>query len=193
MQKIIPKLVFPALPRESACACPEGLSKLMSVDLTKIIESLRNELQQYGEMLALLDHQHELVKMCGSDDILHSIAAINTQSANIQSARERREIPQQELAATLGHAEDATFATLLPLLPEHYRPLLGALVQENNELLERVRHRAGENQALLLRSLELMQRFITTLSPDSGRQSTQSASSAVLAMEPGSPLYDAIV
>ena len=67
------------------------------------------------------------------------------------------------------------------MLPEHYRPLLGALVQENNELLERVRHRAGENQALLLRSLELMQRFITTLSPDSGRQSTQSASSAVRA------------
>jgi hypothetical protein len=78
-------------------------------------------------------------------------------------------------------------------LPEHYRPLLGALVQENNELLDRVRRRAGENQSVLLRSLELMQRFITTLSPESGRQSTQSANSAVLAMEPGSPIYDAIV
>jgi len=165
----------------------------MSVDLTKVIEALRNELQQYGEMLAQLDHQQELVKMCGADDILHSIASINAQSANIQSARERRENTQQELAATLGQPEDATFAALLPLLPEPYRPLLGALVQENNELLDRVRRRAGENQALLRRSLELMQRFITTLSPDSGRQSTQSASSAVLAIEPGSPLYDAIV
>jgi hypothetical protein len=165
----------------------------MTVDLTKLIEALRNELQQYGEMLALLDHQQELVKMCGSDDILHSIATINTQSATIQGARERREGSQQELARNLGQPEDATFAALLPLLPEHYRPLVGALVQENNELLQRVRSRASENQSMLRRSLELMQRFITTLSPESGRQSTQSANSAVLAMEPGSPLYDAIV
>ena len=165
----------------------------MTVDLTSIIDALRNELQQYGEMLALLDHQQELVRMRGADDILHSIAAINSQSATIQSARERREAMQRELAETLGQPADATFATLLPLVAEHYRPLVGALVQENNELLQRVRHRAGENQAMLRRSLELMQRFITTLSPESGRQSTQSANSAVMAMEPGSPLYDAIV
>jgi len=165
----------------------------MSFDLTKVIDALRNELQQYGEMLALLDHQNELVKGCGADDILHSIAAINNQSNAIQSARERREAVQQELSTSVDQPRDSTFAALLPLLPDHYQPLIGALVQENNELLERVRHRAGENQAVLLRSLELMQRFITTLSPESGRQSTQSANSAVLAMEPGSPLYDAIV
>ena len=165
----------------------------MTSDLTKIIESLRNELQQYGEMLALLDHQQELVRMHGADDILHSIASINSQSATIQAARERRETCQQELACALEQPADATFANLLPLLPEHYRPLVGALVQENNELLQRVRKRASENQAMLRRSLELMQRFITTLSPESGRQSTQNANSAVLAIEPGSPLYDAIV
>ena len=165
----------------------------MSVDLTKVIEALRNELQQYGEMLPLLDHQQELVRMRGADDILHSIASINTQSATIQSARERREAAQQELARSLGQPLDSTFATLLALVPDHYRPLVGALVQENNELLQRVRNRAAENQSMLRRSLELMQRFITTLSPESGRQSTHSANSAVLAIEPGSPLYDAIV
>lgn len=165
----------------------------MTVDLTKVIEALRNELQQYGEMLALLDHQQELVRMCGADDILRSIETVNTQCATIQSARERREAAQQELAHTLDQPETATFASLLPLLPEHYRPLVGALVQENNELLQRVRHRASENQSLLKRSLDLMQRFITNLSPESGGQTTESANNAVLAMEPGSPLYDAIV
>src|ERR1044071_6032222 len=88
----------------------EDISLFMTPNLAKIIESLRNELQQYGEMLALLDHQQELVRMRGADDILHSIASINAQSANIQSARERRENTQQELAATLGQPQDATFA-----------------------------------------------------------------------------------
>jgi len=134
-----------------------------------------------------------LVRMHGADDILHSIASINSQSITIQAARERREASQQELARTLDQPVDATFASLLPLLPEHYRPLIGALVQENNELLQTVRKRASENQAMLRRSLELMQRFITTLSPESGHQSAQSANSAVLVIEPGSPLYDAIV
>ena len=165
----------------------------MTVDLTKIIEALRNELQQYGEMLALLDHQQELVRMCGADDILHSIETVNSQCATIQNARERRETVQQELARTLDQPETATFASLLPLLPEHYRPLVGALVQENNELLQRVRHRASENQSLLRRSLDLMQRFITTLSPESGRPPGETGTNAVLAIEPGSPLYDAIV
>src|SRR5205814_1595606 len=146
------------------------ISLFMTPNLEKIIESLRNELQQYGEMLALLDHQQELVRMRGADDILHSIASINTQSATIQAARERREAAQQYLARSLGQPLDSTFATLLPLVPDHYRPLVGALVQENNELLQRVRHRAAENQSILRRSLELMQRFITTLSPESGRQ-----------------------
>ena len=54
----------------------------MTAPLDNLIEALRNELQQYGEMLALLDHQRELVKQRGSDDILHSIAAISTQSAS---------------------------------------------------------------------------------------------------------------
>src|SRR5438046_1212097 len=121
----------------------------MMVQLTTIIDSLRNELQQYGEMLALLDHQQELVRMCGSEDILHSIAAINAQSHQIQTARERRESTLEELALSLGQPEETTFAALLPLIPNHYQPLISALLQENNELLERVRERAFENQSML--------------------------------------------
>ena len=163
------------------------------VQLTTIIESLRNELQQYGEMLALLDHQQELVRMCGSEDILHSITAINNQSQNIQNARERREGYQQELARALGHTEETTFAELLPLLPDHYRPLVGALVEENNRLLERVRERALENQEMLRRSVELMQRFITTLATDSETTGADNSDTTLFMIEPSSSLYEAIV
>lgn len=139
---------------------------MMSV-LQQLIEALRNELQQYGEILALLDHQKEIVMLRGADKILHSISAINTQSATIQTAREKRAAYQRHLAETLGHPADSTFAKLVPLMPDEYRPLVTALVQENNELLLRVRQRAEQNHVLLEHSLELMQRFITTLNtPD---------------------------
>src|SRR5216683_1789195 len=101
--------------------------------------------------------------------------------------------PSRPGKQTMIQPDDSTFAQLMPLLPAHYRPLVGALVQENNELLERVRQRAQRNQHLLRRSLELMQRFITTLSPQDHAAAPAMAENSVLAVEAGLPLYDAIV
>ena len=52
-----------------------------------LIDALRSELQQYGEILALLDQQHEAVMVQGVDDILGTIASIHALSAAIQAAR----------------------------------------------------------------------------------------------------------
>jgi hypothetical protein len=160
--------------------------------LEKLIEALRNELQQYGEMLALLDHQQEMIRLRGADDILHTLSAINTQSASIVSARQNRQTLQQKLAWSLQQPHDSTFAHLLPMLPEHYQLLISALVQENNELLERVSARAQENQKLLHRSLELMQRFITTLSPEAPPIRIHETESQMLTAESETTFYEAI-
>ena len=159
--------------------------------LQKVIESLRDELQQYGEILALLDRQQELVILSGAEDLNHSIAAIHAQSALIQRSREDRQGAQSTLARALSQSEDATFADLIPLLPEPYRPLVAALVQENNELLLRVRQRAQQNQVMLVRSLDLMQHFINSLvPPEQLRRLTNPE--PIVALEPASQLYEAI-
>ena len=62
----------------------------------------------------------------------------------------------------------ASFAELVPLLPPDYQPLLMALVDENNELLFRVRRRARQNHVMLKRSVELMQQVMNSLSPPEG-------------------------
>src|SRR5688572_11755528 len=152
--------------RANAC-CLQGRLLLsafaMIVDLQNVIQALRNELHQYGEMLALLEQQQQVAQHSGTEEILRSISHINHQSSSIQLARERRKAAQRQLAAALQQDDHATFSTLVPLLPNSYQPMVSALVQENTELLVRVRERAQANQLLLRRSLELMQRFITTL------------------------------
>ena len=167
--------------------------KQMLVFLQNVIEALRNELQQYGEMLALLDHQRRVALKSGAEEMLNSISAINAQSASIQTARERRQASQEALAQVLRQPETARFSDLLPLLPDSYQPLVGALVQENNELLAQVRIRAQENQRLLRRSVELMQRFITTLAPEEQKAQTGGSETTVLTLEPSSSLYAALV
>ena len=52
-----------------------------------LVGALREELQEYGEMLALLDRQQEQVKARAADQIFQSISQIQAQAAAIQSAR----------------------------------------------------------------------------------------------------------
>lgn len=137
----------------------------MIANLENLIHALREELQQYGEMLARLDQQQECMMNRATDDVLASISAIQAQAAAIEEARRLRETNRQALAVALGLAADAPFGQILPLLPGDYRPLVEALVQENNELLVRIQHRARQNHLLFRRSIELMQRFLGNFMP----------------------------
>lgn len=137
----------------------------MIVNLQTLITALREELHEYGEMLARLDEQQELVMRRDADGILQSVATIQEQGLVIQRAREARTARQQELALKLGVAGDSEFSQLVLHMPEDYRPLVNALVGENNALLARIQQRARQNHLLLRQSLELMQRFLSTLFP----------------------------
>jgi hypothetical protein len=137
----------------------------MIANLQNLIAALREELHEYGEMLARLDEQQELVMKRDAEGVLASVSTIQDQSAAIQRARELRETRQNELAQHLGMESKSEFSTIVPRLPEDYRPLLNALVAENNALLTRIQHRARQNHLLLRQSLDLMQRFLTTLFP----------------------------
>jgi flagellar biosynthesis/type III secretory pathway chaperone len=130
-----------------------------------LIGALREELQQYGEMLALLDQQHQYIMVRAAQEVFHSICPIKLQGAVIQSARAHREKCRSGSALILQQCDSAGFSVLIPLFPPDYRPLITALVDENNELLLRVRKRARQNHLLLSRSLELMQGLLNTLFP----------------------------
>jgi flagellar biosynthesis/type III secretory pathway chaperone len=133
--------------------------------LQNLIAALREELHEYGEMLARLDEQQELVMRREADGILQSVATIQDQGVVIQRARQIREDRQNELAQKVGLTAPAEFSQMLPRMPEDYRPLVDALVQENNALLMRIQQRARQNHMLLRQSLDLMQRFLSTLFP----------------------------
>jgi flagellar biosynthesis/type III secretory pathway chaperone len=133
--------------------------------LEPLITALREELQQYGEMLALLDRQQEQVKARAAAEIFQSISLIQAQATAIQSAREHREKCRGAAALACRQPDNASFTRLIPLLPPDYRPLLRALVDENNHLLGRIHQRARQNHVLLRRSVELMQELLRTLFP----------------------------
>ncbi len=119
-------------------------------------------------------------------------AAIESQAALIEEARRERELCRAHLARSLGAPADASFDHLLPLLPEDYRPLIRALVEENNELLTRVRARSRQNHLLLSRTVELMQRLMGSLFAAKGG-GTYSGDGALLGSRaPARRMYEAV-
>jgi len=133
--------------------------------LEPLIEALREELQHYGEALALLNEQQELIVQRSAGDLFNSINAIQNQALVMVAARDKRSSLQRALALEIGLADGATLGDLIKRLPPQYQPLVQALLQENNELLFRVQQRARQNHILLSRSLELMQDLIRSLLP----------------------------
>jgi flagellar biosynthesis/type III secretory pathway chaperone len=133
--------------------------------LSNLIEALREELKHYGEMLALLDQQQSSVVQRHASELLQNVASINAQADVIAAARREREQHQRHVARQSDLPEDADFAAIIPQLPADYRPLVQALVQENNELLVRVHQRTRQNHLLLSHAVELLQQLINTVFP----------------------------
>jgi flagellar biosynthesis/type III secretory pathway chaperone len=164
----------------------------MNDALHNLIEALREELREYGGMLALLEQQQEQVVGRAADELLQTVTAVNRQGDVLQRARQERERRRRELCAALAIPLDTPLKDLSAHLPENYRPLVQALLEENNALLARVQQRARQNFLLLRRSLELVRNLIATLCPalrattyagDGGMRTSWAA---------GQSLYDAV-
>jgi hypothetical protein len=101
----------------------------MVVTLEQFIDALRNELQQYGEMLALLEAQGGALNRHGTHSVAASVSSLTAHGATIECARRTRETLQRKVAWSLGVAEEQTVQQLVRLVPEEYRPLLEAMEQ----------------------------------------------------------------
>src|SRR5207247_519512 len=116
----------PTPPRKHRCLTGSGMcSRLgvlschgpMTATLEQVIEALRNELQQYGEMLALLEAQQDIVSRREPHSVLKSISAVEAQNTAIETARRQREVSQRQLAWALGRVEGESFPQLLSSIP----------------------------------------------------------------------------
>jgi flagellar biosynthesis/type III secretory pathway chaperone len=160
--------------------------------LPNLIEALREELKQYGEMLARLDQQQNLVMLRQTCDLMQNVATVNAQAATIAAARREREQHQRHIARRLNLPESAGFTAIVPLLPPDYRPLVQALVQENNELLIRVQQRARQNHLLLSHAVELMQQLINSIFPGAAPTTYNEAGRVPGTGMPQQALYQAV-
>lgn len=159
--------------------------------IEQLVEDLRTELKEYGEMLALLQEQQEHLMARRVDGVMNGVELIDAHTLVLKHTRATREGAQCLLARAAGHPECTDILVLVQYLPGPYRPLLEALVAENNHLLSRVQKRGRQNYLMLSRALELMQQFINSLTPGHN-VIAYGGNGAIFANPPSHALYEAI-
>ena len=134
--------------------------------IEQLIERLRDELKQYGELLALLDQQQELVMKRDADGIQSTAEQIDQQSTVLEELKSTRKEVQSKLARSVELETVDSFEEIIPLLPREYQPLISALVEDNNHSIQRIGRLARQNHLLLTRSIEMVGSLIRSVCPD---------------------------
>jgi flagellar biosynthesis/type III secretory pathway chaperone len=139
----------------------------MNEELNSLITALREELTQYGEVLALMQEQQQFIINRSANELLLNLNVVNEQMEKVSVARNHREACRRALVATLNATEETTFYQMTEMLPSEVQPLLKALVEEINQLLQHIQKWLRQNHMLLSRSLDLMKQIMKGMFPSS--------------------------
>lgn len=151
----------------------------MNISWEFITECLRNELQEYGALLALFEEQQANLLRSDADQVSALASSIEEQALGTHTCRERREQCVREFAAKCGCPAEATLRQMLKHFPADVQPLIGALVDEINHLIHRIRRGARQNQMLLSRTVEAHEEALRILMPDMFKARTYSYRGAI--------------
>lgn len=132
-------------------------------DVERLIGAMREELHVYGGMLLTLDCQHSTTAQRAGSPLHETLRALEFQTDEVRRTRNRSQSLREALCLSLKIGGQAITSEIMTRLPEDYRPLLNALMDENNELFRRVQKMTLENVLLLNHSVEAMQRMLGRL------------------------------
>jgi flagellar biosynthesis/type III secretory pathway chaperone len=143
-----------------------------------LVDALRAELQEYGALRNILDEQQKAIFARDADKVAESNKAIDIQIEAAARLRQARERVQITAAKEMNLPLKSTVAELSKAYPEAARPLLKALADEINSMIDILRRRSRQNQMLLARTCESMERTLRVMRPDAFTK-TYSAKGAV--------------
>ncbi|TVR53936.1 MAG: flagellar protein FlgN [Puniceicoccaceae bacterium] len=160
-------------------------------DWEPLVELLREEVQEYGQLHNLLSAQQEHIIERKAEAVLAGNDDIDRQVETLSGIRRRREAAVAGLAGRAGLPGDTPLSEVTSRFPEYVRPLLEALGSECNEMIRRTRHKARQNHLLLSRTLHLTQEALRALKPELFSQ-TYASSGKVALGGPLPPRYHAV-
>jgi hypothetical protein len=128
------------------------------VDWNQLVDALRDELQEKGGLIRLLDQQVQAVYRRDTHQNGYLEEQIRLQLRVIARSTQIRESILRQSASSFQLSEDVRVNELITHFPDFVRPLLEALVTEVDRLSNRLQEHLGQNEGL-------KQRFLVETAP----------------------------
>lgn len=161
-------------------------------DWSLVVDALRSELAEYGGLLRLIDGQQKMIFALDSAGVSEFVPQLEEQAGTAREKRTARENIVRQYAHEHGHAGNLSLRQLLPSFPAEVRPLLEALIDEINHLLQRTKKRTRQNQMLLSRLVEFHRELIPSLRPQAFTKTYSRRGQVSVSASTATPTYRAI-
>ncbi len=135
-----------------------------SIEITRLIELLRTELEAYGTLFRLLEDQRAALLNQDADEILEVSSQIDSHSALLNRLRKDRETQVAESTAWVAE-EGRTLGNFIQQLKHESKPLLEELFAEINRLIKESKRQLDRNQMLYRRAWDLGQELLRAFTP----------------------------
>jgi hypothetical protein len=139
------------------------MDQVLIEELTSI---LRKEVEEYGELLAVLVEQQEKIMIRDSTALLE----INRKMEVQMEINEGLLIERHRLIALMagepGGGSEPTLSQLIDSFPDAVQPMFQSFAEEINNLISRARRKMKQNQVLLSRLSEVADELVKAISPD---------------------------
>jgi hypothetical protein len=123
------------------------------VDWDQLVDALRDELQEKGGLIRLLNQQTETLYRSDHAENERLEEQIRIQLRIISRCTQGRELALQQTASRFQLNEDVQSSEVILSFPEYVHPLLEALFTEVDRLSNRMQERLRQNQGLKERFL----------------------------------------
>jgi hypothetical protein len=123
------------------------------VDWDQLVDALRDELQEKGGLIQLLNQQTETLYRSDVEENEQLEEQIRVQLRLISRCTQGRELALRQTASRFQLNEDAQSNEVIRSFPEYVHPLLEALFTEVDRLSNRMQERLRQNQGLKERFL----------------------------------------
>ena len=145
----------------------QNVSSNANFSWEELLDLLRDELQEYGGLIGLLNAQQQSILNRRSDSLLEINQSVQTQMEASQILQKRRQGLVCSLARSFGESERSTLSELVQHFPDVTRPMFESIIEEINSLIGRVREKVMQNQRLLARLVEVTDQILGATDPAS--------------------------
>ena len=132
-----------------------------------LLSLLRDELQEYGGLVGLLNAQQQSILDRRTESLMEINQSVQTQMEASQMLQKRRQGFVTSLANSMGEPSDSSLNQLVEHFPLVTQPMFQSIIEEINKLISQIRHRITQNQKILSRLSEVTDKLLSVTDPKS--------------------------